>query len=340
MLEVTLLGSGGSIPLPDRYLSATTIEYKGRKILIDSGEGTQVSMRAINSGFRNIDVICITHLHGDHVIGLQGMLGTTSNSGRTEPITIIGPKGLKDVLAGFRLISPFLNYDVNVIEDPTEPVVIENDYIHGELSISAMPVEHTRPCLAYRVDLKRDPKFDPQKAKEHQVPQKLWGRLQKEKEPIAYEGEVYTPEMVLGEARKGLSVSLVTDTLPIPSIVPFVHDSDLFICCANYGNQDDKVKADKNKHMTFKDAATLAKEAKVNTLMLTHYSQAMRHPEEYIQNARTIFPQTVMGQDHLRLELNYDEKHPTLDYSLIEKDRERALEEGNRPILYDDIFEG
>lgn len=339
MLEVTLLGSGGSIPLPDRYLSATTIEYNGRKILIDSGEGTQVSMRAINSGFRNIDVICITHLHGDHVIGLQGMLGTTSNSGRTEPITIIGPKGLKDVLAGFRLISPFLNYEVNVIEDPKEPVVIENDHIHGELSIEALPVEHTRPCLAYRVNLARDPKFDVQKARENEVPQPLWGRLQKEHADIAYEGKVYTPDMVLGEPRPGLSVSLVTDTLPIPSIIPFVKDSDLFICCSNYGNQEDKGKADKNKHMTFEDSATLAKEANVNTLMLTHYSQAMRHPEEYIDNARAIFPHTVMGQDHIRLELNYDEKHPTLDYSLIEKDRERALAEGQKPVYHDDIFE-
>ena len=317
MLDVTLLGSGGSIPLPDRFLSSTLIEYNGRKILIDAGEGTQVSMRSLNSGFKNLDVICITHLHGDHVIGLQGMLGTTSNTGRTEPMTIIGPKGLKDVLDGFRLISPYLNYEVNVIEDPKEPVVIHNDYIHGELSISALPVEHTRPCLAYRIDLHRRPAFDKAKAEAHHVPQKLWGRLQKENQAITMDNVTYTPDMVLGEARRGLSLSLVTDTLPIPNIVPFVKDSDLFICCANYGDSADKVKADKNKHMTFKDAATLAKEAHVHQLLLTHFSQAMRHPEEYAENALSIFPHTLIGQDHLQLTLNYDEERPSVSFEHV-----------------------
>lgn len=315
MVKLTMLGSGGSIPLPDRYLSSGLIEYKGRKILIDAGEGTQVSMRAINSGFKNLDVICITHLHGDHVIGLQGMLGTTSNSGRTEPITIIGPKGLKDVLAGFRLISPFLNYEVNVIEAPEEPVVIHNGHFDGDLVIETLPVEHTRPCLAYRFNILRQAKFDVEKAKENAVPQKLWGRLQKEK-VVCADGKEYTQEMVLGAPRKGLSISYVTDTLPISTIPDFIQNSDLFVCCANYGSDEDKSKAEKNKHMTFTDAAALAAGGKVNTLLLTHFSQAMRNPENYIQSARALFPNTYVNQDHLQFELNF-EQAPVPDFSLV-----------------------
>ena len=316
MLHVTLLGSGGSIPLPDRFLSSALLEYQGRKILVDAGEGTQVSMRSINSGFKDLDVICITHLHGDHIIGLQGMMGTTSNAGRTKPMTIIGPKGINDVLAGFRLISPFLNYEVKVIENPTEPITIHNDYIHGELKITPLPVNHTRPCLAYRFDIQRAPHFDREKAISNQVPQKFWKTLQQHSKVTTEEGKTYTNDMVLGERRKGLSLSFVTDTLPIPEIIPFIKYSDLFICCANYGDNNDKQKADKNKHMTFADAATLAKKGEVNQLLLTHFSQAMRHPEEFAHNATAIFKNTLIGQDHLQVELNFGAQN-TIDLSKV-----------------------
>lgn len=309
MIDVTLLGTGGSIPLPHRYLSAAIIEYNGRKILMDCGEGTQVSMRAVNSGFHNLDVICITHLHGDHVIGLQGMLGTTSNSGRTEPITLIGPERLNDVLKGFRVISPYLNYDLNVIEDPdtSKKIFINNQHIHGEINIQSLHVKHTRPTLAYRVNLTRSPKFDVEKAKNNKVPQKIWGQLQKSSnETVCLDGQKYTSDMVLGSPRKGLSIAWVTDTLPIPEIVPFVKDVDLLISCANYGSDEDREKANRHRHMTFSDAATIAKNANVGTLLLTHFSQAMRHPEEYKENATSIFPNTIIGQDHLQLHLDYD----------------------------------
>ena len=309
MIDVTLLGTGGSIPLPDRYLSSAIIEYKGRKILMDAGEGTGVSMRAVRSGFKSLDVICITHLHGDHVIGLQGILGTTSNTGRTEPITIIGPKGIKDVMKGFRVIMPWLNYDINIIEDPTpgEPIVINNKYIHGELSISALPVKHTRPNFAYRVDLKREPKFDPQKAKANEVPQRIWGDLQRGQKPVEYEGKTYTPDMVLGEARKGMRVSWVTDTRPTPEIPGFIEGSDLLLSCANFGSNDETEKAKNKMHMTFAEAATQAKKGHVKEMVLTHFSQAMRDPEKYVKNATDIFPNTVIGKDHMHFTLNYDQ---------------------------------
>ncbi|WP_332841431.1 MBL fold metallo-hydrolase [Paraclostridium bifermentans] len=131
MVEITLLGCGGSMPVPNRYLSSLLINYRGRKILIDCGEGTQVSMKIANCGFKTIDYICITHLHGDHIIGLPGILSTIGNCGRTEMLTIIGPKGIKEVIDAFRLIVRELPYDINIIENPKEDILVSNNYINS-----------------------------------------------------------------------------------------------------------------------------------------------------------------------------------------------------------------
>ena len=98
MVDISLLGCGGGMPMPSRFLASTLINYKGKKILIDCGEGTQVSMKILGTGFKAIDLICITHGHGDHIVGLPGLLATIGNSGRVEPLTIIGPDGIKNII--------------------------------------------------------------------------------------------------------------------------------------------------------------------------------------------------------------------------------------------------
>ena len=113
MVELALLGCGGGMPIPERYLSSLLINYKGRKVLIDCGEGTQVSMKILGWGFKSIDVICITHGHGDHIVGLPGLLSTIGNSGRTETITIIGPQGISDIVKGLRVAASYLPYELN-----------------------------------------------------------------------------------------------------------------------------------------------------------------------------------------------------------------------------------
>ena len=115
MVDVVLLGCGGSMPTPERFLSSVVMMYKGNKILIDCGEGTQVSMRMCNTGFKTIDVICISHIHGDHIVGLPGLLGTIGNSGRTEPIVIIGPEGITKAVNGLKTIVEWLPYEINII---------------------------------------------------------------------------------------------------------------------------------------------------------------------------------------------------------------------------------
>ena len=305
MLEVTLLGCGGGMPLPTRYLSAILLQYKGRKILIDCGEGTQVSMREINSGFKSIDIICITHIHGDHIIGLPGILGTIGNSGRQQPLYIIGPEGIKEAVAAARVIAKYLPYEVIVIENPQTSIEGLTDQLKGQVVIETLEVEHSSPCLAYKIYIKRQPKFDVEKAIMNQVPRLLWNRLQQGEDIIEYEGVTYVKEMVLGKQRKGIQVTVVTDTRPINQIIPFIQKSDLFICEGTYGSLTDIDKAIKKKHMTFEEAATLAKKAEVDQLLLTHFGAAMTDPADYKENATSIFEQTIIGEDHYSIQLNF-----------------------------------
>lgn len=306
MIDVTLLGCGGGMPLPGRYLSATLITYRGRKILIDCGEGTQVSMREVNAGFKTIDVICITHIHGDHIIGLPGLLGTMGNSGRVDPVIIIGPDGIKEAIDAARVIAKYLPYEITVLENPNRAVELKNQYIKGEATILTHLVDHSAPCLAYQINVARKPKFDVEKATQNQVPKMLWSRLQKSNNPIVFEGKLYHPDLVMGEIRRGLKVCLVTDTRPISSLIDFINQSDLFICEGTYGPDTDIEKAIQNKHMTFKEAATLAKEGNVKQLLLTHFGAAMPQPTDYVSYAKEVFEQTIIGKNHLKLNLNYE----------------------------------
>lgn len=306
MLEVTLLGCGGSMPIPNRYLSATLLQYKGRKILIDCGEGTQVSMKAINTGFKTLDLICITHLHGDHINGLPGLLATLGNSGRKDPVLIMGPVGTKALFGAFQILVPHLPFDIQILEKGFKSNELTPLNLTNEIQVSILDLDHSSPCIGYRFEVKRRPKFDVEKAITNQVPKFLWSTLQKFSE-VVFEDKIYNQEMVLGESRRGILVSLITDTRPIPEIIPFINQSDLFICEGTYGSDANLKKALANKHMTFSEAATLAKAGQVKALLLTHFGVALREPEDYAEVARRIFTETKIGQDQLKIELKFAE---------------------------------
>ncbi len=305
MIDLVLLGCGGNVPMPNRNLSSIFINYRGHKILIDCGEGTQVSMRMKNCGFKDIDLILITHLHGDHIIGLIGLLSTIGNSGKSDNLTIVGPRGITEAINAIRVLVEYLPYKINIIEDPKETFSIENDILK-DLEISTLELEHSTECLGYSLYFNRTPKFNVQKALKNNVPKELWNRLQNNNE-IFYNNRTYTSDMVLGDDRKGIKISFVTDTRPLFTIPDFIKDSDLFVCEAMYGNDMDISKAVKNKHMTFTEAANLARLGEVKKLLLTHFSPSLENPHEYLGNATRIFENTIIGEDRLSLSLNYED---------------------------------
>ncbi|MDK2562837.1 ribonuclease Z [Romboutsia sedimentorum] len=305
MIDLILLGCGGNMPMPNRFLSSLFINYRGRKILIDCGEGTQISMKMKNCGFKNIDLICITHLHGDHFNGLIGLLSTIANSSRTEDLTIIGPLGIKKHLDAVKVLVGYLPYSLNVIENPNGSFSLCHEYLN-DIEISTIKLEHSTECLGYSLYFNRRPKFNKDKAVLNNVPTILWQKLQSGKSIIVNEVE-YKPEMVLGDDRKGVKVSFITDTRPIFSIPEFIKDSDLLVCEAMYGDNLDISKAIKNSHMTFKEAANLAKLGNVNKLLLTHFSPSLEDPNSYIDNATSVFKNTIIGYDRLELILNFKE---------------------------------
>lgn len=299
MIDLTLIGTGGGMPLPTRNLSATLIKYNGHNILLDCGEGTQVSMKMINSGFKKIDYICISHLHGDHIIGLPGLLSTIGNSGRDEPLTIIGPKGIKKAIEGMMIIINYLPYELNIIEDPNKDIQLYED-----VTLNTLKLEHSAECLGYCFSIRRNPKFEVNKALDNGVPKNLWKKLQNG-ETCIEDGKIYEPSMVLGDNRKGIKISFTTDTRPIDAIIPFIEGSDLFICEGTYGDDEDIDKAIKNKHMTFREAATLALRGGVKKLLLTHFSESMKEPEIYTNNAKEVFNDVIIGRDRETYTINF-----------------------------------
>ena len=302
MLDLCLLGTGGMMPLPYRWLTSLMLRYNGSSLLIDCGEGTQIAIREKGWSFRPIDIICITHFHGDHISGLPGILLAMSNSDRTEPLTMIGPKGLERVVKALRVIAPELPFEIKFIE-LTEPQ--QQICLHGYV-IDAFKVNHRVTCYGYSISIERAGMFEVDKAKQNDVPMRFWSRLQKG-ETIESDGRVYFPELVLGPSRKGLKVTYTTDTRPTDSIVRNAKDSDLFICEGMYGEKGDVNNAVKYKHMTFEEAGRLAKQAGVKELWLTHYSPALNRPEQYIEDVRQIFQNSYPGKDKKSLELNFEE---------------------------------
>lgn len=302
MLDVCLLGTSGMMPLPKRWLTALMTRLNGSSLLIDCGEGTQIAIREKGWSFHDIDTICFTHYHGDHISGLPGLLLSMGNADRTEPVTLIGPKGLERVVNALRVIAPELPFELK-FKEITEPY--QCIQING-YEIEAFRVKHTVTCYGYTLHVRRGGKFILEQAKQRNIPQKLWGRLQKGETILTEDGITYTPDMVLGPPRKGIKVTYCTDTRPLPIIAEQAKGADLFVCEGMYGEPEKQKKAKENKHMTFYEAAELAKEAQPEQMWLTHYSPSLTYPEQYKEQVRMIFPQTIIARDKRSVTLEFD----------------------------------
>ena len=302
MIDVCLLGTGGMMPLPYRYLTSLFLRYNGSSLMIDCGEGTQMALRKAGYSPNPIDVICFTHYHGDHISGLPGLLLSMGNADRKEKLTLIGPKGLAYVVNQLRIIAPELPFEIEYREYTENAADFE---INGYL-IHAFRVNHRVPCFGYTVSVKRLGLFDPEKARGNDVPLKFWNRLQ-HGETIEEEGRAYTPELVMGPERKGLKITYATDTRPTPSITENARGSDLLILEGMYGDWDKFDRVKEHKHMMMQEAAEIAREVQPSELWFTHYSPAMVHPENYEKELKKIFPNLVIPRDGQVTELNFED---------------------------------
>ena len=303
MIDITLIGTGGMVPLPDRYLASCLIEYNGKSILIDCGEGTQISLHKGKLSMNKIDTILITHCHADHVTGLPGLLLTIGNQGRTEPIYIIAPRGSTKYLNSLLVICGYLPYEVRIAElHDSKP----QEFEQIGFNITSIPLKHHINCLGYSLELKLKPRFQPERAKELGIPVQFWKMLHNG-DSINVDNNTYTPEMVLGEPRNPIKISYVTDSRPVKYIKEIVKYSDLFICEGMYGEDEQLENAKEKMHMIFSEAATIAKDAEVKKMWLTHFSPSMNRPEDFLNFAKNIFNNTQIGKDLMTTTLKSNE---------------------------------
>jgi len=298
MIDVCLLGTGGMLPLPERFLTALYVRCAGKAVLIDCGEGTQTAIRAANLHFKCIEAVLITHFHADHISGLPGLLLTLGNENRLEPLHIYGPRGLEHTVNALRVIVPELPYEIVFHEFAQE----EETFTCAGFEATAFAADHGMPCLGYRIELPRKGKFDPKRAKEKEIPVQLWSRLQAGESACGY-----APEDVLGPARKGLRLLYATDTRPVPAIERLAEEADLLILEGMFGETEKLERAKKSRHMMMQEAARIAQKAKAKELWLTHFSPANPEPELFAEELKEIFDNTAIGTDGMMRTLRFRE---------------------------------
>ena len=298
MPDICLAGTGGMLPLKDRYLTGCFLEYNGKAILIDCGEGMQVALASSDLKISRIEMILITHNHADHVTGLPGLLLSMGNCSREEPIDIYLPESAERVVRNLISVCGRLPFDVRLHMLPDkEAVSFTADKIDPMLTIYTLPVRHSVKCLAYSMVLEKKAVFQPDKAQSLGVPVKMWRVLHSGEAVTLDDGRVIQPDEVLGDKRLPVKVTYVTDTLPIDAIVSFANNSDLFICEGMYGDADKKQSMNEKGHMLMQDACRLAEKACVKELWLTHYSPAEKHPENFEKELKKLFPNVIISKD-------------------------------------------
>ncbi len=303
MIDLCFLGTGGSIPMPERALASLYVRTGGKALLIDCGEGTQMQIMKLGWGFRCIDGLLLTHYHADHCSGLPGFLLAQAKASREAPLHVYGPAGLRRVLDGLRVICPQLPYPLVMHEITGE----ESSFPFIGMDITPFPLDHGMPCLGYAFSLPRIPAFLPEKARALGIPLPLWKHLQRG-ESVTYEGRLFAPKDVQGPPRSGLSFLYATDTRPTPRIVSNGRHTDLMILEGMYGEEEKLGHAMRNHHMLYRESAALAQEAETKELILTHFSTSMETPDTYLSCAQAVFPATRCATDLMTYTLRFPER--------------------------------
>lgn len=307
-LELFVLGTGGMMPLPGRFLTSVLLRREGELFLFDSGEGTQVSLRKLNLKWKKISSIFISHTHADHVTGLPGILMLSSQVERDDPLYIFGPPKIKEyVEMSKKVLDMFINYEI-IVKEITGP---ETVYKGDGFSVNAFPLRHTKPCIGYSmVEDERSGVFFPDKAESAEVPMgPLWSELQKGNDINLTDSRVVKASEVMGPPRKGRKFSFITDTQYFPEISEFVKNSDLLICEGMF-KSDLEDSAKKKKHMTSLQAAQLTADAGgIKKMGLIHYSPRYTKYEltGLLDEAKSIFPNTFLTRDGQQIDIPYED---------------------------------
>jgi len=304
MPEICLLGTGGMLPLKNRFLTSLYAEYNGKAVLIDCGEGTQVALAQHGLKMSRIETILITHGHADHITGLPGLLLSVGNCSRTQPLDIYVPESAEEMVKNLISVCGGLPYEVKIHVLPDRsPTAFTAEKIDPLLMISTMPLAHSVNCIGYKLTLSRKPVFEPNKAKQLDVPVRYWKTLHSGSEVTLDDGRKILPSDVIKEQRPPINISYITDTLPIDGITDFVRRSDLLVCEGMYGDTSKKQSMNEKGHMLMQDACEIAVKADVKNLWLTHYSPAESTPEAYEDELKNIFKYVNISCDGDKLSL-------------------------------------
>ncbi len=307
-MEAFVLGCGGMMPLPYRHLTSVLLRRDGDLFLFDGGEGTQVSLRRLNLKWKKINAIFVSHTHADHVTGLPGILMLSAQVDRTEPLYIFGPPKIAEYIETSRkVLDIYINYPIVVKEIEAPCVVYEGEGFY----VRAFPLEHTKTCVGYTLEeLDRPGEFNPDEAQKLNVPRgPLWGKLQKGESVLNADGIEIKPEQVVGKNRSGRKFSFVTDTKYLPSISREVMGSDLLICEGMFAD-DCADQAAEKKHMTARQAATIAHDANVKKMAMIHYSPRYTDNDLtlLLDQARSVFKESYLTKDRMHFEILYDDE--------------------------------
>ena len=296
-MEIIFLGTSSMVPTKARNHCAQLVFHKGKGILVDCGEGTQRQLKLAKIRPCRISKILITHWHGDHVLGLPGLIQTLGQEEYQGTLDIYGPKGSKthfaNIIAAFQ-IDVRLKIEIHEIQSG---IFFENKWIQ----LSAMPLQHSCICLGYRIQEKDTRRIKISKIKKLGIPHgPLIGKLQNGL-PITYNKKKINPNDV-SDVQKGKSICLILDTVFVPNCVKLAKNCDLLVCESTFGEEHAK-KAKEYKHLTAKEAAKIAKAAKVKQLVLTHFSQRYKNTTALTKEAKKVFPKTKAAKDFLELKV-------------------------------------
>ncbi|MCQ2970515.1 RNAse Z [Methanobrevibacter gottschalkii] len=297
-MEIIFLGTSSAVHSYTRNHPAIILKAFGEIILFDCGEGTQRQLIFAKISPMKISKIFISHYHGDHILGLPGLLQSMNFRGRETKLTIYGPKGLNALKnAILNLGYCKIDFPIEFIEIGTETIECCEEYI-----IRSQHVNHQVPCLAYAVEELKKPRFLRQKAIELGVPVgPAFGKLHNGEE-IEINGKIIKPEQVLGPARKGIKITYSGDTAPCEEMIDFAKDSTILIHESTYMNEDAD-KAEENFHSTSSDAARIAKKSNSKQLVLTHFSTRYATLDDLLKEAKKIFKNTKLAKDFMKIEI-------------------------------------